>query len=259
MEIPKKIVKTLMFFLVLFQLFPTLIFIPIVSNPLKPMHGSLFLQQIPLIDGKITKGEYSNSYIDPNDEFKLYWKINEDIIYLAMVGNTTGWVGIGFDPGFIVKDADMIIGWVNSSGAYAFDAYATEVVGGFKLDTALGGANNLLAWNGTQTNTQTIIEFSRPLETNDRYDKIIVPDKNTTIIWAIGSANQDNMNTKPADFGQTLIEFGKVNVTITKDGTSFSNKWIIIGSIFSIIILGVIIYYYITTIFLKNRKNKKAT
>ncbi|KYC44656.1 MAG: DOMON domain protein [Candidatus Methanofastidiosum methylothiophilum] len=61
-------------------------------------------------DGIITQNEYRNSREFGNGRFTLYWSNDEEFLYMAIRGQTSGWVSIGFEPTQAMRDADMIFG-----------------------------------------------------------------------------------------------------------------------------------------------------
>lgn len=61
-------------------------------------------------DGIITQNEYKNSKEYGNGRFTVYWSNDEEYIYMALKGQTSGWVSIGFEPTFAMNNADMVFG-----------------------------------------------------------------------------------------------------------------------------------------------------
>ncbi|MBD3190631.1 MAG: hypothetical protein GF308_08300 [Candidatus Heimdallarchaeota archaeon] len=143
-----------------------------------------------VFDGIIDDGEYSHNASFGSGDFNLFWSIGVDTIYFGMEGATTGWVSLGIEPTFAMKDADMIFGWVLDNGTVEIlDAFSTGNYGPHPPDTELGGTNDILSFNGSQKDSITIIEFSRPLDTGDNYDKAIPLNATLDIIWALGSSD----------------------------------------------------------------------
>ena len=65
--------------------------------------------------------EYNHAaYLDPDENYKLYWSVKhaDKSIHFAAEVKTTGWVGFGISVGLTgrMKDADIVIGWVDSKG-----------------------------------------------------------------------------------------------------------------------------------------------
>jgi len=55
------------------------------------------------------------------DGFKIFWNFNEDdqVLDLAALAQTDGWVGIGFGRG-AMAGSDVVIGWLDEDGGYHF-------------------------------------------------------------------------------------------------------------------------------------------
>ncbi|MHA1206696.1 MAG: DOMON domain-containing protein [Candidatus Hodarchaeales archaeon] len=144
-----------------------------------------------LIDGVITSGEYSYTQILSDGDFILHWRTEGTTISFGIEGNTNGWVTIGINPSFMMLDADMYFGWVTSNGSVVvIDAYATGPTGPHPADIDLGGTNDVLAYNGSENEQTTIIEFSRLLVTTDSaYDNSLPQTGSIKMIWAIGASD----------------------------------------------------------------------
>lgn len=143
-------------------------------------------------DGIITQNEYRNNKEFGNGRFTLYWSNDEEFLYMAIRGQTSGWVSIGFEPTQAMRDADMIFGWVSGGTATVLDQYSTGDFGPHPSDDQLGGRNDLIETNGSEASGFTIIEFKRKLNTGDRYDKAFAKGQNIAIIWGLGSSDSSN-------------------------------------------------------------------
>ncbi len=119
------------------------------------------------------EGRYDHK-AELDQDFQLYWSVTGDEIIMAMRGRTEGWLSIGFEPGAIMKDADMIFGWVDPRGeVIVHDRYSTGETAPHPNDPELGGGDDITATGGYQIEGWTVVEFKRPLETGDEYDKDI--------------------------------------------------------------------------------------
>ncbi|ACJ16364.1 DOMON [Thermococcus onnurineus NA1] len=145
-------------------------------------------------DGVIGENEYSHKLSLANDKFVVYWRNDEEYLYVALKGQTTGWVAIGFEPSVAMKDADMIFGWVQDGQIVVIDAYSTGTYGPHPPDGELGGTNDILAFAGKEENGYTVIEFKRKLDTGDKYDKVFKPGQKIKFIFAM--ADVDDFTTK---------------------------------------------------------------
>ncbi len=152
-------------------------------------------------DGIISSNEYNKH--KNFGEIDVYWSNDSNNIFIALKAKTTGFVAIGLQPGKTMKDADMVIGYVLDEKAIIFDMYSTGSFGPHKPDEELGGTNDILEFNGTESEGTTIIEFSRKLKTGDKYD-IDINFRINKIIWAIGKS--DNLDQKHITRGYGEID-----------------------------------------------------
>jgi len=142
-------------------------------------------------DGVISEGEYEVEYSLAGGNFLLYLRVENGTLYMGMAGRTEGWIAIGIEPTYMMKDADMIIAWIDiNSTVHVVDAYSTGTTGPHPPDTQLGGTNDILQYGGREDNGWTTIELSRKLDTGDQYDKPLTPGSTITIIY--GMSTQDS-------------------------------------------------------------------
>ncbi|MFA5078762.1 MAG: DOMON domain-containing protein [Dehalococcoidia bacterium] len=152
-------------------------------------------------DGVITAGEYRNSR--PFDGYDLWWTSDDTYIYIGMKAKTQGWVAVGFDPESMMKDADIVQGFVKDGALSIADQYSTGQFGPHKPDVEQGGTDDILASGGKSDGGFTTIEFKRKLDTGDRFDKVL--GKGThKVIWAYGSDPQFTL--KHASRGSAEID-----------------------------------------------------
>ncbi len=151
-------------------------------------------------DGLVGDNEYSRS-IDLSSparqgysggDLSIFWKNDEEYLYMALKGKTSGWVSIGFEPSEWMKDADIIMGWVEDGHAVTMDEYSTGNYGPHVNDTDLGGSDDILVAGGSQDSGYTVLEFKRRMNTGDKFDKAFTPGQEVPIIWATAdSINHD--------------------------------------------------------------------
>jgi len=138
-------------------------------------------------DGVITPGEYQKN--KSFGDFELHWTTDDLYLYMGMKAKTAGWVAVGFDPSSLMKDADIVQGFVKDGALSIADQYSTGQFGPHPADTQLGGTDDMLASGGKSDSGYTTIEFKRKLDTGDKYDKPLHKGSNK-IIWAYGSDPQ---------------------------------------------------------------------
>jgi DOMON domain-containing protein len=146
-----------------------------------------------LADGIINESEYKGSqrFVD----MYVYWNYDEQYIYFGMTAPDSGWISIGLCDTGDHTEADMIFGYVKTSGAYVVDAYhpGPQTDNMHPPDTELGGTNDITVFGGVEENYITTIEFKRALVTGDAYDHDFVIGDNR-IIW--GFSGDDTLTMK---------------------------------------------------------------
>jgi hypothetical protein len=125
------------------------------------------------VDGKILPGEYAREQSFEKGSFRLLWRIVDDNIFMAIDSDAKGWGAVGFEPARIMANSDMIFGFVESSGSVkAVDAWSTGMFGPHPPDADQGGKDSLLIFAGVRSGNRLVFDFSRALNTGDKYDKL---------------------------------------------------------------------------------------
>jgi hypothetical protein len=153
-------------------------------------------------DGIISPGEYSDN--QTYGDCQLYWKNDDQYVYIGIKAKTTGFVAVGIQPGTTMLDADIIMGYILNGQPQVFDMYSTGPFGPHPQDTELGGTDDVLSPAGTDDGQYTVIEFKRALDTGDKYDNALVKGANK-IIWAYGP-------NKDVSFKHTARGYGQINI-----------------------------------------------
>lgn len=153
-------------------------------------------------DGIIKVREYYDA--SPYGDYEIHWRSDEQYIYIGIGAKTNGWLAIAFQPGLRMKDADMVLGFVEDGEAIVYDLFSTGDFGPHLPDTELGGNHDILEFGGKEQGGYTIIEFKRALDTGDDYDNPLSEGVNK-VIWAYGS--QDELALKHIDRG-----YGEMNL-----------------------------------------------
>ncbi|MCX6005358.1 MAG: DOMON domain-containing protein [Chloroflexi bacterium] len=138
-------------------------------------------------DGIITQGEYqkSKSYGD----YEINWSSDNTFMYIGMKAKTAGWVAVGFGAELLMKNADIVEGYLSDGKAVVADMFSTGEFGPHPPDVQQGGTNDILDYGGKRENGATVIEFKRKLDTGDKFDKPLVKGVNK-IIWSFGADDQ---------------------------------------------------------------------
>lgn len=120
--------------------------------------------------------------------FTLKYKIDGADLHCKLSSETSGWVAVGFNPSSMMKDANFIIGYVNSNTAYIRDDFGVSNTE-HDADTAIGGTSNVTLISGSESNGITLLEFKIPLNSGDSKDRPLSNNQTYPIIFAKGSAD----------------------------------------------------------------------
>jgi hypothetical protein len=135
----------------------------------------------------------------------VQWRVEGDELTVQMTAATTGWVAVGFDPSRMMRDANIIIGYVADGEVMISDDYGTgNTSHGHDVDN--GGTNDILSAEGTEENGSTQITFTIPLDSGDSWDKPLAPGNSYTVVVSHGPDGADNFGEYHADRGSFEME-----------------------------------------------------
>jgi len=163
-------------------------------------------------DGIVSEGEYTHSMLlqaparqgYSGGNMQISWRNDDEDLYLALNGSTTGWVGLGFEPLEWMKNSDIILGSVDRGNVVVLDEYCTGNYGPHIEDTMLGGTDDIEEFAGSESSGRTIIELKRSLQTTDKFDKSFSPGQAISIIWAL-SENPDISQKHDVAYGEGIL------------------------------------------------------
>lgn len=135
----------------------------------------------------------------------LEWRVEGEDIALRISAETTGWVAAGFDPETGMDFANLIIGYVDGSGAHVDDHWGTEP-DQHRSDLNLGGTYDVLQTDGSEEGGTTEIEVLIPLDSGDVFDKALTEGGTYTVILARGPDGADDYTTKHEAAGTVTVE-----------------------------------------------------
>ncbi|MBN1234666.1 MAG: DUF2202 domain-containing protein [Methanotrichaceae archaeon] len=173
-------------------------------------------------DGIIGESEYSRSMVlqaparqgYSGGGMEISWKNDQEYLYLGLNSSMEGWLAIGFEPLEWMKNADIILAYVQGGKATVLDEYCTGNYGPHIEDTMLGGTNDITEFGGSKGDGRTIIELKRKLDTGDKFDKAFSPGQMISIIWALS-------NNPEISFKHN-VAFGEGIMTLTTEKTTTS-------------------------------------
>lgn len=171
-------------------------------------------------DGVVGESEYSRTMVVAGTarsgysggEMEISWRNDDENLYMALRGETSGWLSIGFDPLEWMKDADVILGTVDDGKAIVSDEYSTGNYGPHESDTSFGGSYDILESGGSETDGHTVIEFKRRLDTGDEFDKALETGQSVSIIWAMADSKSRSTKHNVA-YGEAILVLESGNET----------------------------------------------
>ena len=128
--------------------------------------------------------QYTNK-IDVKD-MSFLWKIEGDQIHIKLTAKTKGWVGVGFSPSKMMKDANFILGYVKKGKPVITDHFGISERK-HERDKKLGGKSDISHIFGKEANRKTEIGFTIPLNSGDSKDQEIKVNQDTIILLAFGA------------------------------------------------------------------------
>lgn len=123
----------------------------------------------------------------------LRWKIETGDLRVKVRAPTTGWIAVGFNPSQMMKDANIIIGYVSNGTATIRDDYGISTIS-HESDITLGGRDDVRDKAGSESTGITEISFTIPLNSGDDYDRTLLAAMRYLVILAYG--NQDNFTVQ---------------------------------------------------------------
>ncbi|NLG29519.1 MAG: hypothetical protein GX557_16545 [Chloroflexi bacterium] len=119
----------------------------------------------------------------------LHWSNDADTLYMALEAQTTGWVSVGFKPSSRMGGADYVLGFVQDGQVRMHDAYGDAPIGSHPNDEELGGTDDLGVFGGAEAGGVTTLEFSKALDSGDKYDQPLAPGETVALIVAVGTGD----------------------------------------------------------------------
>jgi hypothetical protein len=103
-----------------------------------------------------------------------------------------------------MKDADIIMGYVEKGKAKVLDENCTGNYGPHLNDTELGGTYDIIESGGEENGNWTVIEFKRKMNTRDKFDKAFISGQRVSIIWAMADKTSEEVKHNVAKGEGTL-------------------------------------------------------
>ncbi len=125
---------------------------------------------------------------------ELRWRVIGENLEVSISYATTGWVAVGFNPTRMMRDANIIIGYVADGEAVITDQFGNSTIT-HRPDEDLGGTYDLTNTAGTEEDGVTTLSFVMPLDSGDEYDRPLEQGETYTVIVAHGADGVDDVAT----------------------------------------------------------------
>lgn len=172
-------------------------------------------------------------FSNPDKSFTASWTTVGSNVQIRMTGKTNGWVAIGFSNDQKMALTDVYLG---TAGNGVSDRWASGRSLPL-LDTANGGASDILNSSCTQSGDSLTCTFTRPLITSDANDFDLVTPR--YVLWAVGSLSGTTVNihsskgfsTDKLNISQGCESGGAIGQALSKS----SNKMLVAHGVLMVI------------------------
>ncbi|OLS20392.1 MAG: hypothetical protein HeimC2_37440 [Candidatus Heimdallarchaeota archaeon LC_2] len=130
----------------------------------------LVVDSMVTVDGIISAEEYPRSFIDTLTGIDVFWEHNSENFTIGLVAPGTGWVALGI--GSNMQDSTMYMGGVENSNTYCVGLDGLENWLHEEDDT-----NDILECAASETDDETTLEFTIPMNTTDTLDTVLEVQK----------------------------------------------------------------------------------
>jgi hypothetical protein len=136
---------------------------------------------------------------------ELGYHVNGTILEARVVCPTSGWASVGFEASNMMKDANIIIGYVDAAGQGKIRDDFGDSKKSHKSDEALGGKSDVTLVSATQAGGKTTLEFTIPLVSGDAFDAPLASGKLTHVILGCGKDGKKDFTSMHKIVGATQI------------------------------------------------------
>ncbi len=130
-----------------------------------------------VVDGRIGRDEYGRYQLDLETGIGVYWRTDETTATFGLVSPGLGWVSAGFDPVSAMQGADYVLAAVRGEAFTIEDHYGTG-----RFRHSLDGEQNILESAGTESDEETVVEFTIPRESGDSEDSLLTSGKHVLLL-----------------------------------------------------------------------------
>jgi hypothetical protein len=139
-----------------------------------------------------------------DDSYVFDWNISNGLINVKITNTAAaeGWVGLGISDNGKMLHSDLNICYLdrNTNKITCADGYAQSY--SFTFDRSLGGQDSISNISGSVDNGVLTVSYSKPLSSNDQYDKVITKGKKMWVLFSYrkkGNPSTENGQFNPHD------------------------------------------------------------
>ena len=147
---------------------------------------------IVLISSSLGAGEWKSA--DAGD-FHLEWMVDGLNLNIKVTAPTEGWIAVGFNPTKKMKDANIIMGYVEDGMVVIEDHFGSGQIS-HRNDGSLGGSDDVMNKSGSERNGVTELSYTIPLNSGDPYDRVLTEGHTYKVILASHSKDKITMKHK---------------------------------------------------------------
>ncbi|XP_070555178.1 DBH-like monooxygenase protein 1 homolog [Ptychodera flava] len=146
-----------------------------------------------VVDGFVTPTDtYThNAALDDFGKVHLFWKYDDTTITFEVHAETLGYVGFGISPNGGMTNSDIVIGWVKDGNTYLKDRFASA-----EGEPGIDDQQDYELIGGMETETHTVLTFSRKIDTCDEKDRVVTSDT-LRLIYAYHADDPDTETGLP--------------------------------------------------------------
>ncbi len=133
-------------------------------------------------EGSLNNGNYKTAEVKG---IVFNWEIIDEKINIILSAPTNGWVAVGFNPSRMMKDANILIGYIKNGEVFMEDHFGAGNTK-HRADIDLGGTEDITILGGSEEDDKTTLQFSIPLHSRDSNDRKLEEGEEYKVIFAYG-------------------------------------------------------------------------
>jgi hypothetical protein len=132
-----------------------------------------------------TSGDFSRA---EKEGIVFEWRLSGERLEVKVSAPTTGWVAAGFNPSRYMKDANILIGYVDEDGVHLSDQFGNANYSHVP-DSARQGGSDFTLIGGGENGGRTELHFTIPLDSGDSSDRAMERGGTYTVLLAYGKSD----------------------------------------------------------------------